>query len=955
MKCGACEEELPLRATFCPRCGAAVDEDSSPTVTSVGPLEGAGGRGRDGAARPASGLGGATTRPPSGDAASRPGYDAARDKPRDMARTSGAERSRKTFTSSSAPTSRGSSSQGQYVAGTTLADRYRIVSLLGKGGMGEVYRAEDLKLNQAVALKFLPVAMSEDEAARERFYQEVRLAREISHANVCRVFDIGELDGRLFLTMEYVDGEDLGSLLRRIGQFPQAKGLDIARQMCAGLAAAHDHGVLHRDLKPGNIMLDGRGRVRITDFGLATLSEDMGAEEVSAGTPAYMAPEQLAGIEVTKRSDIYSLGLVLYEIFTGKKAYEAASLGELLRLRESSSPSSISALVKDIDPLTERVIQRCLERDPSKRPASAIEVAAALPGGDPLAAALAAGETPSPAMVAASGEKEGLRPAMAWACLLLTFVGLAAVALLSNQGSIVSMEPLPMSGEVLAAKAQELARSLGYTATPADSSYGFGRYTGFLDYVQKNDQSKNRWEQLKKEYPPTIAFWYRESPQLMQNTNFTWVAGAFPDTPPMRISGMVQEFFNPEGKLMEMLAVPPQLDTSTEAAPAPNWAPLFAAAGLDQKDFRETAPQWTPLVTSDSRAAWLGTWPGRTDLPLRVEAAAYHGKPVYFDLLGTWDTPDRMQENQRTTGEKIQSAIGLAFLGMLILQGVVLARKNVRAGRSDWKGAGRLALFVFVMMMVSQMLFAHHIPAVGELGLLLMLCGWSLIAASAVWLMYVALEPHVRKRWPSSLISWSRLLAGEILDPVVGRDLLIGGLTGIFWAVVLRARTLLPEWMGKTPNPPDNQLDFVTLNGIHITVGDILLNVVIFLVWSLAVFFLFFVVRLVLRKEWLAVAVTLALAAAPSLFGEHPIQGVVEDLLIYGIALMLLLRFGLLALVIAFCMNNVLSAYPLTGHLTEWYAQPTIVTFTVIAVLAIFGFYRATAGKSRLGNISLDG
>ena len=406
---------------------------------------------------------------------------------------------------------------------------------------------------------------------------------------------------------------------------------------------------------------------------------------------------------------------------------------------------------------------------------------------------------------------------------------------------------------------------------------------------------------------------------------------------------------------MEMLAVPPQLDTSTEAAPAPNWTPLFAAAGLDQKDFRETAPQWTPLVTSDSRAAWLGTWPGRADLPLRVEAAAYRGKPVYFDLLGTWDTPDRMREDQRTTGEKIQSAFGIGFLGLLIVLGVVLARKNVRAGRSDWKGAGRLALFVFVMMMVSQMLFAHHIPAVGELGLLLMLCGWSLIAASAVWLMYVALEPHVRKRWPSSLISWSRLLAGEILDPVVGRDLLIGGLTGIFWAVVLRARTLLPEWMGKTPNPPDNQLDFVTLNGIHITVGDILLNVVIFLVWSLAVFFLFFVVRLVLRKEWLAVAVTLALAAAPSLFGEHPIQGVVEDLLIYGIALMLLLRFGLLALVIAFCMNNVLSAYPLTGHLTEWYAQPTIVTFTVIAVLAIFGFYRATAGKSRLGNISLDG
>src|SRR3984957_9033430 len=444
MKCFSCAEELPLRATFCPRCGTAVDESSSPTVTGGGPREGAGGAsgsggagagdaGRDGGPSGSGSGAGGSSAPGNGGAGGRSGgggqragggggsgsgrggtgtfggagtFGSARTS--GDARTSGEARGGKNFTSSSGSASR-SSGQGYYVAGTTLADRYRIVSLLGKGGMGEVFRAEDLKLNQTVALKFLPVTMHDDETARARFYQEVRLAREISHANVCRVFDVGEMDGRLFLTMEYVDGEDLSSLLRRIGQFPQAKGLDIARQMCAGLAAAHDHGVLHRDLKPGNIMLDGRGRVRITDFGLAALSGDLGGEEVSAGTPAYMAPEQLAGVEVTQRSDIYSLGLVMYEIFTGKKAYEAASLGELLRRRESSSPSSISALVKDIDPLTERVIQRCLERDPSKRPASAIEVAAALPGGDPLAAALAAGETPSPAMVAASGEKEGLR------------------------------------------------------------------------------------------------------------------------------------------------------------------------------------------------------------------------------------------------------------------------------------------------------------------------------------------------------------------------------------------------------------------------------------------------------------------------------------------------------------------------------------------------------------------
>ena len=149
-----------------------------------------------------------------------------------------------------------------------LAERYRIIGLLGQGGMGEVYRANDLKLGQPVALKFLPAATTRSDLLA-RFHAEVRIARQVSHPNVCRVYDIGEVDGSTFLSMEYVDGEDLRSLLRRIGRLPGDKALEIARRLCAGLAAAHDKGVLHRDLKPANIMIDGRGQVLITDFGLA--------------------------------------------------------------------------------------------------------------------------------------------------------------------------------------------------------------------------------------------------------------------------------------------------------------------------------------------------------------------------------------------------------------------------------------------------------------------------------------------------------------------------------------------------------------------------------------------------------------------------------------------------------------------------------------------------------------
>src|SRR3954451_21178495 len=190
-------------------------------------------------------------------------------------------------------------SNARFAPGDLLGGRYRIIALLGKGGMGEVYRADDLTLEQSVALKFLPDAWSHNADAIARFRNEVRVARQVSHPNVCRVYDLGEVEGLYFLSMEYVDGEDLGSLLRRIGRLPPDKALEISRKLCAGLAAAHEKGVLHRDLKPGNIMLDGRGQVLLTDFGLAELAEHITHEQVRYGTPAYMAPEQLAGKEVT--------------------------------------------------------------------------------------------------------------------------------------------------------------------------------------------------------------------------------------------------------------------------------------------------------------------------------------------------------------------------------------------------------------------------------------------------------------------------------------------------------------------------------------------------------------------------------------------------------------------------------------------------------------------------------
>ena len=350
------------------------------------------------------------------------------------------------------------SEEGRFPAGTVLAGRYRILGLLGTGGMGEVYKAFDLILNQTVALKFLaPAHLSE--AALVRFRNEVRIARQVSHPNVCRVYDLGMVEGLHFLSMEYIDGEDLASLLRRIGRLPQDKAIEFTRRICSGLAAAHERGVLHRDLKPANIMIDGRGQVRITDFGLAALAAEIPLSDLRSGTPAYMSPEQKAGREVTTRSDIYSLGLVLYEMFTGKS-----------RKNMQTNPSEV---VKDLDPAIERLILRCLEEEPKRRPSSALAVAMALPGGDPIAAALAAGETPSPEMVAASQEQEGFSPRAAILCFVGVLLSLIIGVWMSETTSFLARAPLPIPPDALADRAQQLLRAIGYPDEARSSDYGF--------------------------------------------------------------------------------------------------------------------------------------------------------------------------------------------------------------------------------------------------------------------------------------------------------------------------------------------------------------------------------------------------------------------------------------------------------------------------------------------------
>jgi serine/threonine-protein kinase len=522
----------------------------------------------------------------------------------------------------------------RFVPGQILADRYRIVALLGKGGMGEVYRADDLRLGQTVAMKFLPEAVSHDGVALARFHREVRLARQVSHPNVCRVFDIGEAASLPFFTMEYVDGEDLASLLKRIGRLPPDKAVDISRQLCAGLAAAHEAGVLHRDLKPANIMLDRRGKVRITDFGLAGLAA-AGAEESRSGTPAYMSPEQLAGEALTAHSDIYSLGLVLYEVFTGKRVFDASTLADLVRQHESATVTSPTQLVAGLDPVVERVILRCLEVEPASRPHSPLQVSAALPGGDPLAAALAAGETPSPEMVAAAGGEGVLQPATAWGLLLATLAVVAAIFVMARYSTDLGMAPPPKDLRSLEVRAQEITEQAGYREPPADHASWFDRNYEFLLYRAAHFPTAAGRHGLAHAAQGVLTFYYRQSPApLVAFGSDDFRVNIF--DPPYEVSGMVVVVLNSGGRLVVFAAVPPQVDHLPPGLTDPDWAPMLADTGLDPTSLQPADPTWLPTVGFDRRFGWRGFYPEDPSTEIHVNAASYRGKPVFFQVIAPW-------------------------------------------------------------------------------------------------------------------------------------------------------------------------------------------------------------------------------------------------------------------------------------------------------------------------------
>jgi hypothetical protein len=404
--------------------------------------------------------------------------------------------------------------------------------------------------------------------------------------------------------------------------------------------------------------------------------------------------------------------------------------------------------------------------------------------------------------------------------------------------------------------------------------------------------------------------------------------------------------------------VPPEFDDSEGPWPDPDWPALFAHAGLDPKRFEPVDPHWVPPRYCDVRTAWAGSYGGDSDFGLRVEAGAYRGRPVYFRLVEEWRQPQQEREQQETSGTAVALlAFYMVMSSVPLVATVWLAYRNLRRGRGDRRGAWRIAAFVFSAGMVSWLLAGHHVLSLdGELSLIRRCVYGVLAGAGVAWLLYMAIEPHVRRLYPGGLISWNRLLAGRVRDPRIGRDLLVGALFGVGVPLLLLLRDRLAAGLGLPPELVDlGGVHQMTLAGWRTVAADFLSGAVLALQFTMLFLIFLVLLRAVLRKGWLAgAAFVVVMAAIGGLAGPNPLLDSLSMGLRYAIPVVVLLRFGLLAAIASTFVEGLLTHYPITTDLSAWYAGGGLFGMLAVLALAAYGFHTSLAGQPLVADKLLE-
>lgn len=844
-----------------------------------------------------------------------------------------------TVASSVTTSSRASSSshehiEGRFAPGTLLNGRYRIIALLGKGGMGEVYRATDLTLGQSVALKFLPALGAGDPRLLERFHNEVRIARQVSHPNVCRVYDIGEAEGLVYLSMEYVDGEDLSTLLKRIGRLPSEKATEIARKICAGLAAAHDRGVIHRDLKPHNVMLDKRGEVLICDFGLAALPEQINPAEFRQGTPAYMAPEQIKGTAVTAQSDIYALGLVLYELYTGKRPYSGKNVQEILVQQEAMDMTSMSSHAQDIDPVVENIIKRCLDPEPNKRPSNALLVSMALPGGDPLAAALAAGQTPSPEMVASS-QSTGLRLRYSLPLLAVIILFVLAYPLIKGNVDALQYTPADLPPEALQVQARSLAARFGYQQRPVDHIWWITGSNEVTEWVRKETKHRDWYAVFRDESP--LRFRYRES------TGDTLPRSPYGDVrwdlPSFEQPGMIRLMLDTRGRLRYFEGMAPR-NAQGPRGPGVTRELIEEVTGMTLNAAKPVSPFRTPLAAYDEIQAFEAVSGSLLKIPVQVQFASHRGYLTSLHFKYPWTPPISDAATPPSLGRRIREGVVFGATLIFLFYCLNLAWRNWRVGRADRKGAFYIALVRLLLSVVAFVAGLHINYEIYVFYFFFNALGDMLLSSAMTFLLYLALEPALRARWPQSIVTWSRVLAGRFNDPLVDSHMLMGAGLGVFMAAFFLARAIYDfRAMGELEDAGN-----LMLGGAANWIAQVALTANQAIQAGLIIFFALFGLKVLLKRDWLVVLLGSlvfplqegGIVNSKQLWLDYPIY-----VFIYGVILITQIRFGLLTTVVSLFFINAIGRILANNDFTTWYMPNAVAMMILLIGLSIFFFWRS--------------
>jgi serine/threonine-protein kinase len=455
----------------------------------------------------------------------------------------------------------------------------------------------------------------------------------------------------------------------------------------------------------------------------------------------------------------------------------------------------------------------------------------------------------------------------------------------------------------------------------------------------------------------TINFWYRTSPVPI----VSGIGNPLPTTadPPFVFSGMRMVYLDAGGRLLEFQSLSPQVDESPATTiAAPDWTPLFEYAGLTRDTFHEVAPLWLPRNQADVRAAWEGPFPEMPGMTLRVEAAAYRGRPVYFSVVTPWTKPTRVVTPRGTSIGSMVATLANAIGFLILIASAFLAHRHLRSGRGDRRGAFRTAATIFITQLAALLFRTRHYSSFDiESSRVTELVGVALFSAVIIWMFYMAFEPYVRRFWPTLLIGWTRLMSGQVRDPLVGRDILIGAAAGTIAALLTASRELIPElagWKLASPGLPQASIllgtryeavaALETLRRAFYS-GFEVVCVVVFL-------------KILVRREWLVMLLgTIALipiAMNGSFLGEHPALELA--VVICGISLIfgVLLRYGLLALTVTFYTFMIMEALPLTTDMSRPYASSSALVMLAIAAVAAYGFYASRGDEPLFGRPLLD-